>query len=103
MTGGELQVELLHAERLEEIAGAKSFFRSAGTEREAAGAGVGPRVPTADRSPTNTGLMNHHRQNRAIDIFHFPGFGRRAQPPSAALSLASPDNRARDSSLLLCA
>jgi hypothetical protein len=43
------------------------------------------------------------RQNRAIDIFHFPGFGRRAQPPSAALSLAPPDNRARDSSHLLCA
>ena len=41
------------------------------------------------RPPTFHQRMAPHRQNRAIDIFHFPGFGRRAQPPSAALELGS--------------
>ena len=44
------------------------------------------------------GDITSGKPEHAIDLFHFPGFGRRARPPSAALSLALP----RQSRLRLC-
>jgi hypothetical protein len=45
------------------------------------------RPAATSRQPNSASeVMVTIRQNRAIDMFHFPGFVRRAQPPSATLS-----------------